>query len=137
MVVVRLFLYTRRNMEEFNQGKLDTLVNIFSEMMKNKEFAMLLKQKEKQEHEEKLEFTEKEINKMPSEFKRIFIHDKFRAKIYKRKTKTNMEELIKLLQEEKEKGSEVMALTLVIKRDYRLYAVSCNSSNEMAYQELL
>ena len=58
-------------------------------------------------------------------------------KIYKRKTKTNMEELIKLLQEEKEKGSEVMALTLVIKRDYRLYAVSCNSSNEITYQELL
>ena len=48
-----------------------------------------------------------------------------------------MEELIKLLQEEKEKGSEVMALTLVIKRDYRLYAVSCNSSNEITYQELL
>lgn len=76
-------------MENLNQGKLDTLVNIFSEMMKNKEFAALLKQREQQEHEEKLEFTQKEINKMPTEFKKLFIHDNCRARIYKRKVSEN------------------------------------------------
>ena len=76
-------------MENLNQGKLDTLVNIFSEMMKNKEFAALLKQRVQQEHEEKLEFTQKEINKMPTEFKKLFIHDNCRARIYKRKVSEN------------------------------------------------
>ena len=76
-------------MENLNQGKLDTLVNIFSEMMKNKEFAALIKQKEQQDHEEKLEFTQKEINKMPNEFKKLFIYDSCRARIYKRKVSEN------------------------------------------------
>lgn len=69
---------------ENNVNNFNAFLETVSQMMDNKDFVDLLKQKKKEQNEQNLAFTEKEIEKMPKTFRKEFRTNGCTARVYKR-----------------------------------------------------
>ena len=74
---------------ENNVNNFNAFLETVSQMMDNKDFVNLLKQKKKEQNEQNLSFTEKEIEKMPKTFRKEFRTDGCTARVYKRRVSKN------------------------------------------------
>lgn len=74
---------------ENNINNFNAFLETVSQMMDNKDFVDLLKQKKKEQNEQNLAFTEKEIEKMPKTFRKEFRTDGCTARVYKSKFSKN------------------------------------------------
>ena len=84
-----MLFFSHEEKMENNLNNFNAFLETVIQMMDNKDFVDLLKQKKKEQNEQNLAFTEKEIEKMPKTFREEFRTDGCTARVYKSKFSKN------------------------------------------------